>query len=216
MRVTIRGQPESVELLRKALGAIPSGLTRLNRITVDLLGREIDRLDSRMQQHLQEWIGGERSRSNVEYWLKREIREAYDQAYYLGKVAGGRDQGPLDAWDQRALRKERYFQYRYLRGFLDDVAAGRGRMDYGKRMRMYADSTSGPYWMGFVMANRSNKRRITWQTTPAEHCETCIELDGKTWTPRAFVRWYQQNHILPGVGTKCLSNCKCFLKESYA
>ena len=213
-RVIIRGKSESVELLRKALGAIPTGLSRINRLTTTLLGKELDRLDSRLQQHLAEFRSDERSRSNIEYWMKREIRESYDAAFYYGRVGGGRD-AELDAKDQKQLRRLRYGQYRYLRAFLDDVEAGRGVMGYTRRMRMYADSLSAPFWLGFVMANRSNKRRITWKTTPAEHCSTCAELDGRTWTPRAFMKWFQRNRILPGVGTECLSNCRCFLSEAY-
>jgi len=215
-RVEICGSPDAIELLRKALGTIPGDLTEMQRSSIDETRYDIEELNARLQRHLAEYLDPEnpRTRGSIEWWLKREIRYFERRAYVEGRRAG-RNFTSLDEFDEKRLKRLRYEQFRYLRGFLDDIDAHRGVMGYRRRMRMYADATSGVYWLGFVMANRSNRRRITWRTTPAEHCPTCLELDGKSWTPRTFMRWHQRYHILPGVNTQCRSNCKCFLQESF-
>ncbi len=214
-KVRIRGGDERrLGLLFKALGQIPENLAPVRAAKMRRLEYHIEELDARLQRHLAEYREGGKTRGQVEWWMKREIRDRYNLAYFEGMEAGG-NYRDLDALDKRELLRLRWREYAYLRGFLDDVDAGAGRMKYPTRMRMYSDALSGVYWLGWVRANRSNRRRITWRNTPAEHCHDCLELDGKTWTPRAFLRWYRQTHKLPGRGVSCLSNCKCVLEDSF-
>lgn len=214
-RVVIVGADGSaLTLLRKALGRIPSDLPAARRAALQELGIDIEELNVRLQRHLSEYLSGERTRGSVEWWMKREIRYFYRHAYLEGLRSAG-NYRPLDEWGDKTLVRLRRDEYRYLRQFLDDVDARAGVMNYRRRMRMYADALSGVYWLAFVRANRSSRRRIRWVRTPAESCPTCVKLDGRKWTPQDFLRWYKRFGILPGKGTQCLSNCKCRLEDYY-
>jgi len=162
--------------------------------------------------------GGFRSRGQAEWWMKRHIRQAYLHAFIEGKIAaGGYRRMALRPDEEKWLLKQRRDEYKYLRKFLDDVDAGKGRMPYARRIRMYGDALNSVYWAGFASGNRDPRRTITWVAHPAaEHCETCMELDGRTWTAPAFQRWVQETGILPGQNTKCLTNCKCHLEDRFA
>jgi hypothetical protein len=158
-----------------------------------------------------------KGRSQAEWWIKRHIRQSYLHAFVLGKIAaGGYERIALTAQEEKWLKKLRYDEYRYLRGFLDDIDAGRGRMPYKRRMRMYGDAICGPYWAGWALANKSTRRVIRWVYHPeAQHCDTCLELNGREWTAPAFVKWVMQTGILPGQNVQCLSNCRCRLVERF-
>lgn len=214
-RVLIRGgDPESIRALHKALGQLPRNLEPMRAAKFRNLRYHIDELGSRLQQHLSEYLAGDRTRTNVEWWLKREIRDRYKMAFLEGKEAGG-SYSDLDEWDKRELTRLRRSQFQYLRGFLDDIDAKQGTMPYARRMQMYADALSAVFALGFVRSNRSNRRRIKWHRVADDSCDTCLGLENRIWTPRAFLRWYRQNRILPGINTDCLSNCRCYLEDFF-
>lgn len=215
--VRFRGldKPGAASAIAKALRAVqPPNIRELAHEAFDFLSDEVA---GRLQRHLADYRDPENPtpRTRAEWWMKREIRFFYAAAYREGRHAAG-DMRPLDTEDEKLLRRMRLGEYRYLRGFLDDMDAGRGKMNYRRRMQMYADAVRGAFWLGFVRGNRSNRRRIRWVFDPeAEHCKTCAELNGRVWTPRAFLRWYAKTHILPQKGCECLSNCRCHLEEFF-
>lgn len=216
-KVVIKNADENdLELIAKAIGSLPTGLSDIKQSALNELQYDLGELDSRLQCHLAEYLdpANPRTRGSIEWWLKREIRYFYRRAYVEGRRCGN-NLKPLDVEDDKVLRRLRLNEFKYLRNFLDDISQGQGVMEYRKRMRMYADALPGVFWYGFVQANRSNRRRIKWRNSPAEHCETCLPLDGRVWTPRSFMRWYKKNHILPSKGVKCKSNCKCYLEDFF-
>ena len=145
-----------------------------------------------------------RPRGSTEWWLKYHIKVFYQVEVNEGRRAAG-NLDTLSAWEEKELAKLRRTEFKFLRGFLDDIDNGRGTMDYGKRMRMYADAASGPFWLGFVMGDRSKDRRIKWVWNPlADHCQTCRALNGRVWTVEGFIAWYRKWHTMPGKCTKCL------------
>jgi len=161
--------------------------------------------------------GFEKGRTQAEWWMKRHIRQAYLHGFVEGKIAaGGYERIALSSEEDKWLRKLRYDEYRYLRRVLDDIDARRGVMDYRRRMRMYGDAIGGPYWAGWALANKSTRRIIRWEYSPeAEHCSSCLELNGREWTAPAFVKWVMETGILPGQNVSCLSSCKCRLSERF-
>ena len=213
-RMEIIGDPDVIADIAKALGAHIVTRTPMQADSLRELGHDLEEMNERMQKTLEEFQAGTRTRGSVEWWMKRDIRYFYRRAYKEGLRTGGKYE-ELTKADERELVKARYKEYRYLKGFLNDIENERGTMPYMQRMRMYADALPGLFWLGMVNANLSDMRRIKWVLDEAEHCETCIELENRVWTPRQFIAWYNEHHILPGENTKCLSNCKCHLEAYY-
>ena len=156
------------------------------------------------------------NRGYAEYLIKKHIRLAYRNAFLEGKAAsGGAPKWLLSDTEERWLRKLRYDEFKYLKGFLDDIDIGQGTMPYERRMRMYADAIHGPFWAGWVLGNQDRRRQIIWVLGESEHCETCQPLGGRVWTASAFMKWVMKTGILPRQGTKCLSACRCHLEERF-
>lgn len=171
--------------------------------------------DQGIQKLLQEYIdpNNPRTRGSTEWWLKYHIKVFYQVEVNEGRKAAG-NLDTLSAWEEKELTKLRRTEFKFLKGFLDDIDAGRGKMPYPRRMRMYADAASGPFWLGFVMGDRSKTRRIKWVWNPlSDHCLTCRALHDRVWTVEGFIEWYRKWHIMPGKCVKCLSNCTCCLKD---
>lgn len=214
-RMEIIGDPDVIADIAKALGAHIVTRTPMQADAIRELGFDLGEMNERLQKTLEEFQAGTRTRGSVEWWMKRDIRYFYRRAYKEGLRTGGKYE-ELTKADERELMKARYREYKYLKGFLDDVEAGNGVMAYQQRMRMYADALPGMFWLGFVQANLADSRRIKWIVDiEAEHCETCLPLNGRAWTPRQFLAWYNEYHILPSKGCKCKGNCKCHLEDYY-
>lgn len=171
----------------------------------------------RLQDHLADYRAGKLERSKVEYRLKRDIRESYRRAFELGKRMAG-NLHAIEPQEERWLRRLRYDEFRYLRGFLDDIDAGRGVIAYERRMDMYEKAIREVAWMGWIIGNRDRRRRIVWHYRPgAEHCSDCARYNGRSWTVEGFLRHVRKTGHLPQSGSlECLGyNCGCWLEERF-
>lgn len=203
----------SLEKIRKAFSQHFTATTDVQKASMTDFSIAITDLNDRLQTHLEDYEEHRIERSMAEYRLKREIRTFYRQGYQAGKRMAN-NFTEESAWDLKELMRLRRDDFKYLRGFLDDIDAGAGKMKYTQRMKMYADALSGPFWLAFAGGNKSSLRRIKWVVNyEAEHCDTCLKLGGRVWTPESFIQWYKKTKILPGENTICLSNCKCHLEE---
>lgn len=148
-----------------------------------------------------------------EWQMQMALRNAYDEAFALGKAKATGAWAELSTPDLAAAR-QMYRQERvFLRGFLADI---RGKYkDLSPELRsariawraqMYADALVGVANRGFVLSSPPGQM-VRWVMSEAEHCETCIEEAGRGWRP--------MNDLtrIPGDGsTACVTNCKCFLE----
>lgn len=175
----------------------------------------------RLSEHLSDLQEGKLTRGQAEYRMKRDIREHYRAAFELGKRTSG-NLYLLTHAEERWLKKLRYDEFRYLRGFLDDVEAGRGIMPYPKRLDMYAKAIREVGWMGWLIGNMSPKRRIAWHWAGGkEHCRTCAHLAvegfGRPMPVKQFLKMVKRTGHLPQSGSlECLGyNCGCWLEEQF-
>lgn len=121
--------------------------------------------------------------ANVSEWqtaMQVELKNAYIQLAELGK--GGRDLMTAQDWGR--IGGDLADQYKYLRGFADEIAAG--DLTEGQilaRVNMYGEATKEAYW-------------DTWQSVNDSGNHPDLELLTQT----------------PGDGgTQCLTNCNCNL-----
>lgn len=146
------------------------------------------------------------------------LRDAYKQAYVLGKhstgtsdvtrlVYGHIDPGaetPLTPEDKRWLNSAIKHESKFLRGFVRDVAAGKGKMAYDRRAKMYVNALDNIYNSARIQGTPSDVL-LYWVTSKScTTCESCKYLEKMS--P------YTKHNIptLPRSGaTKCLTNCKC-------
>ena len=156
--------------------------------------------------------------TTVEARLKATIRAAYEQAFLLGKRTGGNLTG-VTPDDAKALLKVRRDEYKYLKGFMADMKAGAGVMDYGRRMEYYANAVKEAYWLGFVRGDSSPTRRIEWRMGETlEKCQTCVDMAAKGPMTMAEFLPYVRRQILPQSGALICKgrHCQCRLVDAAA
>jgi hypothetical protein len=150
---------------------------------------------------LQQWTADQR----------QALKTAYIDQYVMGR--GGRQQMTQSDWGRlgQMLRS----QYSYLNGFSADLAAGtltpaqavaRGVLYFSSSVQAY-EAGKGAAWGITLPAHpgdgstecKSNCRCVwvivetdtaveaSWETRPAEHCETCVSR-ASTWAPLVFPR----------------------------
>ena len=155
--------------------------------------------------------------TNVEARLKATIRNAYRDAFLLGKRTAGNLTG-ITPDEAKALLKVRKDEYIYVRRFLADMRTGAGVMDYGRRMDYYAAAAREAYWLGWVMASRTSRRMISWMRGPtSDSCEDCVRFEQHgPYTADEFYREVASLGYLPQSGRlQCLGkHCQCRLEES--
>ena len=157
------------------------------------------------------------SLTKIERQMKAAVRETYNDAFTLGKRAAGNLLG-INPADESAIKHTRIDEYRYMRGFLSDMRDGGGVMSYEKRMTYYAMAARELYWLGWVLADLSKSRKISWKMVPeAEHCADCLRFAkhgpysaDSFWSDVASYGYLPQSGRLACLGI----NCPCRLVES--
>ena len=152
--------------------------------------------------------------STVEARMKARIRDTYTRAFTLGKRHSG-NLTTVNAADALAIKGTRLDEYQYLRGFLRDMDAGAGRMSYEKRADYYAKAARELFWLGFVLGDQSDTRRIEWVLGQTEHCKTCLQMaQGSPWRVGDILLKVKRG-ILPQSGAlDCLGyHCQCSLAD---
>jgi hypothetical protein len=205
-------QREQMGLAKDALsGLIDSAANSLQYLTdVYLMSNEVLQQDG-LAAKLKFFV----PLSSTEYQIQKQIREAYERSFELGKRAAG-NLFAITKEEQKAIKKTRYDEYDYLHKFLTDMRNGTGKMDYSQRMDYYAKAVRELYWLGWASANRSAGRSIQWILGDTVHCATCEGAAGKgKMTADTFWKDYASKGILPQSGKlDCLGyHCKCALEE---
>jgi len=112
----------------------------------------------------------------------------------------------------RAIEKAIREQLEYLHGFAEaiqeKVVAGEElTTSVHSRAKLYVGAAWAFFWL--LMHGQKEEKgfsEVSWNLTPAEHCEDCLALAEKGWMPIGELTQF------PGDGqTQCLTNCKCYL-----
>lgn len=154
--------------------------------------------------------------TTVEAQMKACVREAYDDAFILGKRAAG-NLSATTAEDARAIRAIRIDEFTYLRGFLRDMRDGSGTLDYTARATYYVQATRELFWLGFALGLRGTKAKIRWVVSrQKQHCRDCLRFwRHGPWEIDDFIREVVAKGFLPCSGRlACIGvHCGCRLEQ---
>lgn len=154
--------------------------------------------------------------TTVEARLKATIRKSYNEAFLLGKRSVG-NLTSITNDEAKALLKVRRDEFKFLRGFLSDLRAGGGTMEYGQRMEAYGNAVKEAYWLGFFRGNMDATRRISWvRGQTSDSCRDCIRFEAHgPYTVEAFLMEVVENGYLPQSGKlDCVGiHCQCRLEN---
>jgi hypothetical protein len=205
-------------VLRDAGGKVLRRLTREeSRAAVDQ-ARDLIRegLTPRLQRHLGDLTA---ERIGAEECGKRageEIAHFYELIYRAGRQAVGDPAVLMSPEDKARVGRLVRDELDYLKGFMGDVAAGEGRMDYGARMDLYGRAAAELFWLGWTVGDFRKAREIRWVTGATEHCTDCRRLEEAGWMPAlTFFREVAARGFLPQSGhLECVGiRCACALQE---
>jgi len=172
--------------------------------------------ESRLRDHIGDFTGKRLSREEWERRCERDIRDAYDRLYRLGKQAVGDPGVALNPQDRAILNRLVRDELDYLRAFGADVEAGAGVIPYPERMAMYAAAGREAGWNGWVMGDQRKERAIRWVTSARESCRDCLRFERMGWMPVvAFIRDVLSRGYAPKSGQlECKGiRCGCSLQE---
>lgn len=168
------------------------------------------RTESKVMNLMKRHEAGEIDLGQLEWGLKKEFAMAYQDAYVLGQRSVGYT-GDLMAEDKSFLRSFRKSENKFLRNFMQAIAADKLVMDRYERLKMYVDTIQTVFEHARVEAAPPWVKIYWVPTRGAKHCEDCLTL--------ALNSPYTKKTLptTPRAGdTKCLSNCKCKLMIRFA
>lgn len=147
---------------------------------------------------------------------KALLRALAPEAYAEGLREGGVSQDEMDDEDRAAIAAWVSEQVAHVNDFAAWLAAGEPRNSEDKR-RQLADRVA--LWVqalenlgGLGRASAQKNMMCEWRVGDAEHCDTCLELNGQ----RHRLKWFTSKGYIPReVGSSTLDcggyNCKCGL-----
>lgn len=131
------------------------------------------------------------------------LKRMHLQSYLLGR--GGQSQ--ISETDARILGDRLRNEYRYLRGFADELkSTGMSEAMFDSRLRMYLQAHRGSYELGRFQGHlRAGYRWERRYRTKTESCSECLVYAARGWQPIG---------TLPSPQTRCTckSNCGCYKK----
>jgi hypothetical protein len=134
--------------------------------------------------------------------FREEIKDLYIQNYLLG--IGGLERMTQADWG--SIGGSLTEQYRWLNGFMQDIADGKlSEEQIRARAGMYLNSSREAYERAHGKCARElGMDTEEWHTDPAkENCEDCLAFEAEG--PQPLGRF-----PIPGAGaTRCLTNCGC-------
>lgn len=139
-----------------------------------------------------------------------EIREAFTNAYTLGKRFGTGDLtlNP-DGQEMRSLNVLITNELDYMKNFGNDIVNGAGRMRYSRRLQMYVDSLNATFNYGRAVYIPENTKIYWTLGITDKHCNDCIIIAASNpYTKKTLPSIPKSGH------TECLANCLCSLVYS--
>lgn len=161
---------------------------------------ELDRGFTQLDRALEQVIDGGLGLDEFQVLMFTQIRNLHIQMYAIG--AGGRNAIDQRGWGAvGVLIRE---QYRYARGFLEEINQGNlSERQIRARLGMYANAVWTAFHRGLeesaTQAGFTEEKRVR---RAGDSCKDCIEYEAMGWQPLGTLP-------LPGKASICLSNCRC-------
>jgi hypothetical protein len=144
------------------------------------------------------------------------IGEYYERLVRAGMQAAGNPAVLLSARERVLIDRIVRDEGDFWQGFMEDIAAGRGRMDYDERFAAYVNAAREAYWLGWVVGDMRPGRRIRWVLGETDHCRSCLGMaQGGPYSPEAFLSAGVARGYLPQSGSlECKGiRCQCRLED---
>lgn len=173
-------------------------------------------LESRLRDHIGDYTAERIPREEWQRRCIRDIQDAYERLYRLGKQAVGDPGVALAPQDRAIVNRLAKDELTYLEQFGKDVDAGVGILPYEERMALYALAGREAFWLGWVMGDQRRARDLRWVLGPTEHCKDCQRFAEMGWLPVArFVKEIVSQGFSPQSGAlECQGHrCKCAIRE---
>ena len=145
--------------------------------------------------------GRQLSVADWEVAMRRHVKNTHLNAIALGR-GGGANVTPADYGRGGQIVRE---QYGYLRGFANDIASGKQRLDgtLGVRAKLYTQAGRESFYRS-KHANLTTAVDMVGSVRSArDSCSECISLDGK------WFRVGDPAYKLPGQRI-CMKSCRCY------
>lgn len=135
------------------------------------------------------------------------IQSNFRQSFLLGKQYTQTEEMELSPDEIKSLGYQIGQEMAFMSKFADDVINNTGKMNYSRRMSMYAEGLT-PLFIFGQMVYLPEGVKIHWVLGDTDkHCADCLSL--------AFNSPYEKKNLptVPkGCSTQCLSNCRCMLQ----
>ena len=168
---------------------------RIKELTVETIEIQLKRLNK---------IGSKlvKGKSLLQDWLRetaQALKNLHAQQFLLG--VGGRNNIKFE--DYLVLARALNEQYKYLRKFALDCKSGITPLRFKYRLRLYALSSRGSYFLGKKQAaKREGKTKAIRKLGVAEHCPDCLYY-------ASLGAVSLEEAIMPTQQCVCGPNCKC-------
>ena len=150
------------------------------------------------------------------------LGEAVRASYHAGSLASMADLSvtvdELPGAARRAADKAAKLrvteQSQFLRDFLTDASAGATPAELAQRASLWGDGLTAPYEQGFVDTSeavgqaRAEVMVYRWNLGDSEHCNLCLDRDGKTFTS-ATLPGFPGDGGFGSLATICLGGARC-------
>ena len=168
--------------------------------------RELDRYldNSDPAKALAEALRGRQvSLADWEVGMRRVVKNTHLNAIALER-GGWANMTPADYGRAGQIIRE---QYGYLRGFANDIASGKQRLDgtLGVRAKLYSQAARTSLYKSKAANMSLEVTHVRTRRSARDSCRQCLDLDGKVF------RINDPSFPLPGQRI-CRANCQCHLE----
>lgn len=171
----------------------------------NLTEKHIDQLKTDVNTIADKLIEGKINVTTWEETTAKALKDLHIANFTLGR--GGLKQ--VSQRDYGIIGSELKKEYQYLRGFSQDILAGKmTREQFRDRVSKYVDSSYGTYELGRAESHRDAgynwERRIR---NAALSCEECVTYAARGWQPLSS---------LPNIGDECECKSRCRCHKEYS
>ena len=198
-----------MNMLTQVVGSLRANLDQqLIKDSIAAYDNTQKRFRTALNDLFQSYQNSEITAADFEKAFRNEIKSAWADAYEAGVGAAGSPFGVYDE-DLAWLKGDQAEEFKYLKGFVADMEAGEGTMDYEDRLGLYVNTLDSIFSHAQVESSPDNVE-IWWELDPdtSRSCATCLERgdpDNNPWTKDTLPG-------VPGDGCECLGNCRCHLR----
>ena len=159
-----------------------------------------------LNRNLNLLMNGKIDRESYLIAQRETITGHFQNSYYLGKTFAQSVETKLSSDEIRSIGQQVGKEMSFMSKFADDVLARKGKMDYSRRMKMYAEGVTPMFIFG-QMVYLPEDAKIKWVLGETDkHCLDCLVIAANSpYTKKTLPT------VPRACDSRCLSNCACSL-----